>query len=200
MAKRSLPKEKKKDAGPVIENRKARHDYFILDTVEVGIVLQGSEVKSIRDGKVSLGEGYVRVEGYGVRRSAKVDGQSKDAKAKDGKARKSTAPRRGYEPGLFLHAVNIGEYGPAGRAGTKTQHPPTRTRTLLAHKRELAKLAREVQIKGITIVPLKIYFNDHGKAKLLIGLAQGKQAHDKRQTIAKRDAERDMNRAMSKRM
>lgn len=160
---------KKKDAKSddrTIENRKARFDYHIHDTLEVGIALQGSEVKSVRDGVVSLTEGYVRVE---------------------------TAP-----PCLFLHQVNIGEYGPAGPAGNKRQHTPTRTRVLLAHKREILKLAKQVEQRGMTMVPLKLYFKD-GFAKLLIGVAEGKAKHDKRETIAKRQADRDIARAMSRR-
>lgn len=151
---------------PTIENRKARYDYHIHDTLEVGIALQGSEVKSVRDSQVSLGEGYVRLE---------------------------TDP-----PCLFLHGVNIGEYGPAGPAGNKRQHHPTRTRVLLAHRREILKLARQVTQKGMTIVPLKLYFKD-GYAKLLIGVAEGKAKHDKRHAIAERQAKRDIARAMSKR-
>lgn len=160
---------KKKDQQPedrVIENRRARFEYHIHDTLEVGIALRGSEVKSVRDGVVSLAEGYIRVE---------------------------TTP-----PCLFLHQVNIGEYGPSGPAGNKRQHAPTRTRVLLAHKQEILKLARQVEQRGMTIVPLKIYFKD-GFAKLLIGVAEGKAKHDKRQSIAERQAKRDIARAMSRR-
>lgn len=160
---------KKKDAKTedrTIENRKARFEYHVLDTLEVGIALQGSEVKSVRDGQVSLAEGYIRVE---------------------------TTP-----PCLFLHQVNIGEYGPAGPVGNKRQHAPTRTRILLAHKREIYKLAKQSAQRGMTIVPLKLYFKD-GYAKLLIGVAEGKARHDKRQSIAKRQADRDIARAMSRR-
>jgi SsrA-binding protein len=157
-------KKYKKDAdqGPHIENRKARHDFIITDTLETGIKLAGSEVKSVRAGKVSLTEGYVRV-----------------------------APE---ENALYLHGVNIGEYPPAGAR----QHASLRTRKLLAHGREVFKLARAVEAKGMTIVPLKMYFKD-GYAKLLIGVAQGRAEHDKRDRIAKRDAERDISRAMSRR-
>lgn len=192
MAKSKSEKSKSSgDQGPVIDNRKARHDYSILDTLECGMVLSGSEVKSIRDGKVSLGEGYVRVEGYGPKSSRPVTVTAPGGKKK--------VTRRPVKPGLYLHGVNISEYAPAGRAGSNGQHWPTRTRELLANKRELAKLGKEVEAKGMTLVPLKIYFKN-GKAKLLIGVAKGKQAHDKRESIAKRDAERDIARAMSKRM
>ncbi len=152
-----------KHADPEIVNRKARHDYHIDETLEVGVILQGSEVKSIRDGKVSLNEGYVRVE---------------------------EAP-----PGLFLHNVQIEEYPPA--AGTN-QHAPKRVRTLLAHKREVAKLARATAQKGFTVVPLKMYFKT-GRAKILIGVARGKAAFDKRQDLKTREARRDIDRAMTKR-
>jgi len=147
---------------PTIENRKARHDYFITDTLECGIRLTGSEVKSVRDGKVSLAEGFVRA----VEEPAE----------------------------LSLHGVHIAEYPPAGKAA---QHQPVRTRRLLAHKREIKKLARATQQKGLTLVPLKMYFSK-GRAKLLIGLGQGKKQHDQRRSIAERQAKRDINRAMSR--
>lgn len=145
----------------VAENRKARHDYFVEETLECGIALQGSEVKSVRDRQVSIGEGFCRVQ---------------------------ESP-----PTLTLHQVHIGEYRPAGALG----HKPVRTRVLLAKKGEIVKLARKMT-KGMTIVPLKLYFKD-GWAKVLIGVCKGKQAHDKRQSIAKRDAQRDVQRAMSRR-
>lgn len=159
---------KKKGESPerTIENRKARFDYHILESLEAGIVLRGSEVKSVRDGKVSLGEGWVKPEG--------------------------TPPR------LLLYGVNIGEYGPAGALGSAGQHRPTRARILLAHKREIAKLARQTDEKGLTIVPLKMYFKN-GFAKVLIGLAKGKSRQDKRQAISKRESDRDIARAMSRR-
>lgn len=183
------------DQDPTIENRRARFDYHILDTLETGMVLTGSEVKSIRDGKVSLAEGYVRVE-LGV-----VDGRPKQA-GRGPKAAPGSRPThriRPREPGLWLHSVNIAEYPPAGPSGAVGQHQPTRTRKLLAHKGEIVKLARQVEAKGMTIVPLKIYFKN-GRAKLLVGLAQGKSHSDKRESIAKRDAQRDIQRAMSRRV
>lgn len=158
-----MAKKKDNPNERIIENRKARHDYVVSETLEVGIMLAGSEVKAVRDGKVSLGEGYVRV----------------DAE----------------HNAMFLVGVNIGEYAPAGAR----QHPAVRSRKLLAHKREIAKLAKATDAKGFTIVPLKMYFKD-GFAKVLIGVAQGRAAHDKRDRIAKRDAQRDMARAMSRRM
>ena len=155
----------KKPAKPderTIENRRARFDYHISDTLETGIMLRGSEVKSVRDGKVSLAEGYVRVQEN--------------------------------PPGLFLHSVTIDEYGPAGGK----QHTLGRTRKLLAHKREIAKLARQVDQKGMTVVPLKLYFKN-GYAKVLIGLGKGKSSHDKRRSISERESKRDISRAMSRR-
>lgn len=156
-------KKKKTNPAPTIENRRARYDYEILDSLECGIMLQGSEVKSVRDGKVSLGEGYVRVQ---------------------------LEP-----PCFFLHSVNIAEYGPAG----PTAHQPTRTRRLLAHKREVLNFFRQVDQKGVTLVPLKMYFKD-GRAKVLVGVGRGKQSHDKRRTIADRESKRELDRVMSKRM
>ena len=154
--------KKKADTTPVIENRKARFDYHIDETYEVGIALVGSEVKSVRASQVSIGEGYVHVD------------------------RNTLA--------LTLINVNIGEYAPAGALG----HRPLRARNLLANKREIAKIAATVQKKGMTVVPLKLYFKD-GWAKLLIGIARGKTKSDKRGTIATREAKREIDRAMSKR-
>jgi SsrA-binding protein len=147
------------------ENRRARFDYTILDTLECGIVLRGSEVKSLRAGKVSIAEGFVR-------------------------------PEKG---GLLLFGMNIDEYGPAGPLGGAGQHKAKRPRTLLAHKREIAKLARQVEEKGMTIVPLKLYFKN-GFAKVLVGLAKGRAKHDKRDAIGKREAQRDIQRAMSRKL
>ncbi len=155
-------KKKPKSEGATIENRKARHQYHILDTLECGVVLAGSEVKSVRDGNASIGEGYVTIDG---------------------------------EPGqMTLRNVTIGEYPPAGQM----QHPMLRTRRLLAHRREIARLKRQVLQKGVTIVPLKLYFKD-GWAKIMIGVAEGKQSFDKRRAIKERENQRDLQRAMSKR-
>lgn len=150
---------------PTIENRRARHDYFIDRTVEVGIKLTGTEVKSVRAGRASLKEGYVTVQAEGP-------------------------------PSLWLHSVHIAEYGHAAKA---FQHNPTRTRLLLAHRREIRQLAKESSVKGVTIVPLKMYFKGP-YAKLQIGLARGKKQHDKRQTLREKEAARDIERAMSKRV
>jgi SsrA-binding protein len=158
-----VAKKKKPNQEPTIENRRARHDYSISETLETGIMLHGAEVKSVRAGKASLAEGYVRVEEN--------------------------------PPALYLHGVTIDEYGPAGARN----QPLARTRKLLAHKREIAKLARQVQQKGMTLIPLKMYFKN-GYAKLLIGLGQGRSQHDKRQAIAAKETKRDLQRAMSRRV
>lgn len=160
-----MAKKKDKDrAGErVIENRKARFDYAIGETLECGMVLGGGEVKSVRAGQVSVGEGYVRAD---------------------------------MEPAaLWLHGVNIAEYGPA-RSAVPTS--PTRTRKLLAHKKEILRMWKAQQIKGNTLVPLKIYFKN-GYAKCLIGVGTGKKKSDKRQSIAERESKRDIARAMSRR-
>lgn len=155
-------RKKKHDDTPTFVNRKARHDYEIIDTLEVGIVLIGSEVKAIRDGLASLGEGFVTVK---------------------------ELPR----PALTLHGVHIGVYPAAG----PIQHTPVHDRALLAHKREIEKLARQVDQKGMTIVPLKMYFKQ-GLIKLTIGVARGLAAYDKRRAIAERDNDRELKRAMSR--
>jgi SsrA-binding protein len=159
----SKSKKKKDGTGePTIENRKARHQYHIDDTLEVGIALRGSEVKSVRAGRMSLGEGYVRAEENPL--------------------------------ALHLYGVHIGEYE---NASGLTQHKPVRPRTLLAHKREIRKWLVESQAKGTTIVPLKAYFKN-GRVKVLIGLARGKKQHDKRQDVKKRETDREMRRAMTR--
>ncbi len=160
MAKSGKNKKGKGDS-PTIENRRARHDYFIGDELECGVQLVGTEVKAVRDGNVSLKEGYVSIE----------NGQ------------------------LMMHNVNIGEYPPAGQI----QHAMTRRRRLLAHRREIKRLARQVDQKGVTLIPLKLYFKD-GWAKILVGVGTGKAQHDKRQSIKERDMDRELRRAMSKRV
>ncbi|MCZ6493527.1 MAG: SsrA-binding protein SmpB [Phycisphaerales bacterium] len=155
-------KTKRTPNRPTIENRRARYNFFIDDTLECGIKLTGTEIKSVRNGRVSLAEGYVRA---------------------------TESP-----PALALHGVHIAEYPPAGK---HLQHDPTRVRTLLAHRREIRKLADKTSQKGYTIVPLKMYLV-RGRAKLLIGLGQGKRRHDKRHELAKRQADREISRAMSR--
>ncbi|MBU3729708.1 MAG: SsrA-binding protein SmpB [Phycisphaerales bacterium] len=148
---------------PEIENRRARHDYAIEDTLECGIELLGTEVKSIRDGKMSLAEGFVMA--------------------------------RADPPSLELHGVHIDEYPPAGR---DRQHDPRRVRTLLAHRREIVRLATEVKAKGVSLVPLKVYFAK-GRAKLLVGVGKGRKKGDKREAIAEREMRRDIDREMGRR-
>ncbi len=148
---------------PRIENRRARHDYFVTDKLECGIQLQGSEVKSIRLGKVSLAEGYASFAGNTLV--------------------------------LNLMNVDIALYPQAG----EHQHEPKRPRKLLAHKRELQKLLDATGPKGVTLVPLAIYFV-RGKVKVELGLATGKHHYDKREDIKKRESDRDIKRAMTRKI
>ncbi len=147
-----------KGAKTVADNRRARFNYEIGETFEAGIALTGSEVKSLRLGKASIGESY--------------------ADARDGE--------------IWLLNANIPEYLQAGR----DNHPPKRPRKLLLHKRQINKLAGAVDREGMTIVPLKLYFNDKGRAKLEIAVARGKKLHDKRETEKKRSWERERGRLM----
>lgn len=143
-------------------NRRARHDYFITDTVEAGIVLAGTEVKSLRSGQASIQEAF--------------------AGPKDG--------------ALYLLNAYIPEYK---QAGLHLQHETRRARKLLVHKREMNKLLGSVKREGMTLVPLGIYFNARGIAKVELGLAKGKHKADKREAIKKRDWERDKARIMRSR-
>lgn len=145
---------------PVIENRKARFDYAVSDTLECGLKLVGTEVKSLRLGQASLAEGWVQ---------AQIE-----------------------PPQLTLLNVTIAEYPPAGAS---RQHDPIRPRRLLAHAGEIVKFATETKKRGATLVPLKIYWVK-GRAKVLVGIGVGKKQHDKRESIAKREDSRDMDRAM----
>ena len=133
----------------VAENRKARYNYTIEDTVETGIVLTGSEVKSLRAGRANIAESYARNEGGEI----------------------------------ILVNAHISEFKQAGQFG----HDVRRPRKLLLHKRQIARLTASVQRNGVTLVPLKLYFNDRGIAKLLLGLAVGKRQFDKRETQKRRD-------------
>jgi SsrA-binding protein len=139
-------------------NRKALHDYHIMESVEAGLVLSGTEIKSIRLGRVSLREAFAR---------ADEDGE------------------------LWLHAAHIAQYPPAGRFN----HEPTRKRKLLLHRGEMQELTSALEEKGLTLVPLRLYLKN-GRAKVELALARGKRAHDKREAIAKREAERQMQRAV----
>jgi len=142
----------------VADNRKARFNYAIGETFEAGIVLTGSEVKSMRTGKANIGEAY--------------------AGARDGE--------------LWLYNSNISEYRQAGRFN----HAPKRPRKLLLHKRQINKLVGAVEREGMTVVPLKLYFNEKGRAKVEIGLAKGKKLHDKRETERKRSWQRERGRLL----
>ncbi len=152
------------NTSPRIANRKARYDYHILEKLEVGIMLVGCEVKSIRNSQVSLAEGFVRVE------PATME--------------------------LFLYNVDIAPYA---HAAATTAPDRQRPRKLLAHKRQVANLLGMTTTKGTTIVPLAIYFV-RGKAKLEIGVVQGKKTHDKRQTIKDRHAKREIQRGMTRKV
>lgn len=143
----------------VATNRKARHDYFLLETFEAGICLQGSEIKSIRAGQISIKEAYV-----------KVDGEQ-----------------------AWLINAHISPYDPASREN----HDPTRDRKLLLHKKEIRTLWDEVRQKGVTVIPIKVYLK-RGKAKVEISIVKGKRHYDKRQAIAKRDAQREIERSLRK--
>ncbi len=145
----------------IAENRKARHDYFILSSVEAGISLAGTEVKSLRAGKASLSDSYAAVEG--------------------GEA--------------FLHHLHISPYDPASRFN----HDPLRRRKLLLHRSEIRRLRKDTDEKGLTLVPLRLYFNAEGRVKVQIAVAKGKRAHDRRDTVAERDAKREIARAMKER-
>ena len=140
----------------IASNRKARHDYTITDTYEAGVVLMGTEVKSLRLGRASLVDSFATVD----------DGE------------------------VWLRGLHIPEYD----RGTWTNHEPRRTRKLLLHKSEILRLIGKTKESGLSLVPLSMYFKD-GKVKVEIGLGRGKKAYDKRQAIAKRDADREISRA-----
>ena len=142
----------------IAENRKARHNFFIEDTLEVGIVLTGSEVKSLRRGQSNIAESYASTENNG----------------------------------LYL----INSYIPTLNEASYFNHEPRRARKLLLHKKEMDKLSSAIQRDGMTLVPLKMYFNDRGFAKLLLGLAKGKKQHDKREAAKTRDWNRQKARLL----
>lgn len=142
----------------IAQNKKAHHDYEILERYEAGIVLQGSEIKSIREGRVNLKDSY--------------------AKVKDGE--------------LWLYYMHISPYDKA----SFFNHDPLRPRKLLLHKSEIIRLIGKVNERGLTLIPLKIYINDRGKAKIELALAKGKKLHDKRKAIAEKDLRRELERAM----
>jgi SsrA-binding protein len=145
----------------VAVNRRALHDYEILENIEAGISLTGSEIKSVRAGKVSLQEAYAR-------------------------------PDHGQ---IWLQGAHIAEYGPASYNG----HDPRRSRRLLLHRAQIREIEREVEAKGLTLIPLRMYLNNRGIAKVQLAVARGRKQYDKRQVIAKRDADREMERALRQR-
>ena len=145
----------------VATNRKAFHDYFIEERYEAGILLQGTEVKSLREGRVNLQDSYASV--------------------------------RGSE--MFLHQCHISPYS----HGNIMNHDPTRVRKLLLHKAQIHKLLGKTQQKGLTLIPLRIYFSKRGYAKVELGLAKGKKLYDRRETIKTREAGREVQRAIKER-
>ena len=145
---------------PIVDNRRARHDYELLDRYEAGIVLTGTEVKSLREGRVSLAQSYADVRGEEV----------------------------------FLVGAEISTYD----QGNRQNHEPTRDRKLLLHRGEIASLIGKVRERGFTLVPTRLYWKD-GRAKVELALARGKEQRDKRRDIAKREAQRDVERALKSR-
>lgn len=143
---------------PIAENRKARYRFAVIESIECGLALVGSEVKSLRDGKVSLDEAYGRVKGDEV----------------------------------WLVGCDIPEYTNA----SLWNHAPKRPRKILMHRREVLRFANRAKEKGLTLVPLKLYFNERGVAKILLGLCRGKQLHDKREVLKKAAVKRELDRAM----
>ncbi len=149
--------ERQKAERMVSENRKALHDFHILETFEAGVVLQGTEVKAIREGRVNLRDSFARLENGEV----------------------------------FVYNVHISPYSHRGYA----DHEPTRKRKLLLHRQEIRKLIGKTVERGLTLVPLRLYFKG-GKVKVAISLAKGKQAHDKREAIKKRETDRETRAAV----
>lgn len=145
----------------VVNNRKARHDYFIEETYEAGLALTGTEVKSLRAGKGNLQDSFARVENGEV----------------------------------LLYNMHISPY----EQGNRFNHDPKRVRRLLLNKSEIRRLIGKTQEKGLTLIPLKVYFNPRGLAKLELALARGKRLYDKRASIAERDAKREMEKALRER-
>jgi SsrA-binding protein len=149
--------EREKAQRLIADNRKARHDYHILETYEAGIALLGTEVKAIREGRVNLRDSYARTE----------------------------------QGEVWMMNVHISPYSHRGYA----EHPEMRQRKLLMHRHEIRKLIGRTAEKGLTLVPLQMYFKN-GRVKVLVGLARGKQAHDKRETIRRREVDRETRAAV----
>ncbi|GFN22707.1 SsrA-binding protein SmpB [Thermanaeromonas sp. C210] len=141
----------------VTENRKARHDYTIEETLEAGIVLTGTEVKSLRGGKANIRDSFARVE----------------------------------KGEVFLYDMHISPY----EQGNRFNHEPRRPRKLLLHKEEIRRLIGKTREKGLTLIPLKVYFNPQGRVKVELALARGKKLYDKREALRERDAKREIEKA-----
>ncbi len=156
-----MAKETEDQGKVVATNRKAYHDYFIEEKFEAGIVLKGTEVKSLRDRRVNLQDSYADV--------------------KEGE--------------VFLHHCHISPYS----HGNMMNHDPIRTRKLLLHRKEINKLLGKTQQKGLTLIPLRIYFSERGQVKVELGLAKGKKQHDRRESIKAREAGREVERAIKER-
>jgi SsrA-binding protein len=157
-----MTQQEKDDQSKIVAtNRKAYHDYFIEEKFEAGIVLKGTEVKSLREGRVNLQDSYASV---------------KDSE-------------------VFLHNCHISPYS----HGNLMNHDPIRVRKLLLHKKEINKLLGKTQQKGLTLIPLRLYFTKQGKAKIELGLAKGKKQHDRRESIKTREAGREVERAIKER-
>lgn len=154
-------KDKKNEDKIVARNRRARHEFFIMESMEVGVVLSGTEIKSVRAGNVNLRDGFARVDGSE----------------------------------LWLYNVHISPY----EKGTYYNREPLRPRKLLAHKSQILKLHMKTREKGLTLVPLSIYLKSGRRAKVELALARGKQQHDKRDSIAERDVEREIARSIRER-
>lgn len=152
------PQTSKREDHTVARNRKARHEYFILDSMEVGIVLSGTEIKSVRNGQINIKDGFARID----------NGE------------------------LWLYNVHISPY----EKGTYYNKEPLRPRKLLAHKSQILKLFQKTREKGLTLIPLAMYIKEGKRAKVELALAKGKQQHDKRDSIAARDADREISRKM----
>jgi len=150
--------QKKNSTKNITQNKKARHDYAVLENIEAGIELTGTEVKSCRAGGMSLSDAYARVE----------NGQ------------------------MFLVGANIAAY----EQGNRNNHQPRRDRRLLLHKRQITRLKRNIEAKGLTLIPLSVFFNERGRIKVDLGLCRGKNVHDKRESIKERDDKREIARAM----
>ncbi|NUM79779.1 SsrA-binding protein SmpB [bacterium] len=148
--------EKKNDIKTIATNRKARHEFEIIDTIEAGIALVGSEVKALREGKVNIQDSHARIEKNEV----------------------------------WLYHVHIPEY----KQANYNNHEEYRPRKLLIHRQQIRKLQRQVDEKGMTLIPLSIYFNERNRVKVQLAVARGKKLHDKRESIAKRDAARSLQR------